>query len=296
VLRACEQCRILCTSGDLAASIGGDSFADAHFAPAKPPNGEPGGASAQFVTGGGKWPQPGGLGTPVTITYSYQNMFDGALKMSSGEPLPSELIRSSIEQAFGLWAGVAPLHFVEVPDNGRSYGDPFATFGQIRFRHVFINGPDIPGQPPTTKAQAYFPSGGGHQAGDVEFDHGDPWHAVGTLSTPDVLGAAVHEIGHSLGLLHTNLSFDYVQNNQAVMFWVFRRFGGPGTGELHADDIAGIRAVYGSGVGSVLPLAVPEPATWMLLTIAMTTAWLGSDVGRAPRHSPTQARLPMRPV
>jgi len=259
---------MLGTSAYHAASIGGDSFVDAHFAPAELPNGEPGDATAQFVIGGGKWPQPGGLGSPVTITYSYQNMFDGALKMPGGEPLPSELIRSSIEEAFGLWASFAPLHFVEVPDNGRPYGDPLSTFGQIRLRHVYINGPDLAGQPPTTKARAYFPSGGGHQAGDVEFDHGDPWQEVGALSKPDVLGAAVHEIGHTLGLLHTNLSFDYLQNNQAVMFWVFRRFAGPGTGELHADDIAGVRAIYGSGVGSVTPLAIPEPASWVLITAA----------------------------
>ena len=104
-------------------------------------------------------------------------MFDGGLKMPNGQPLPNQLIRRSINEALGAWAAHAPLHFVEVPDEGGdiSGGYPDGQFGQIRFRHVYINGPDIPGQPPVAKAQAYFPVTGGNLAGDVEFDHSDPW-------------------------------------------------------------------------------------------------------------------------
>jgi hypothetical protein len=219
---------------------------------------------------GGKWPQPGGIGSPVTLTYSYQNMFDGGLRMSDGQPLPNQLIRRSIEEALGVWASAAPLHFVEVPDQGGAIppGYPDGQFGQIRFRHIFINGPDIPGQAPVAKAQAYFPSSGGNLAGDVEFDHGDPWQEVGSLSVPDILGAAVHEIGHTLGLHHTD-------DVSANMYWIFHRFAGPGTGQLFPDDMAGIRAIYGTGVGSVTPLNVPEPTTGILLLVALIT-WIAS--------------------
>jgi hypothetical protein len=125
-----------------------------------------GDAFAAFTVAGGKWAQPGGLGSPVTLTYSYQNMFDGGLKMPGGQPLSNQLIRRSIEEALGVWAAAAPLHFVEVPDEGGiTYGSyPDGQFGQIRFRHVYINGPDIPGQSPVAKAQAYFPNSGGNQA------------------------------------------------------------------------------------------------------------------------------------
>jgi Matrixin len=259
---ACERCRIAGTAAFHISPIGGDDLNDAIIPPRPPAD-----ATAQFTLGGGQWPQPGGLGTPVTLTYSYQNMFDGGLKMPDGQPLPNSVIRSSIEEALQLWASAAPLHFVEVPDQGGvTFGDyPNGQFGQIRFRHVYINGPDIPGQSPIAKAQAYFPFTGGNLAGDVEFDNSDPWQEIGTLPMPDVLGAAIHEVGHTLGLHHT----DVVGAN---MYWIFHRFAGPGTGELFPDDIAGIRAIYGAGVGSVTPLAVPEPATWVIF-IATILAW-----------------------
>src|SRR3954464_9875472 len=71
-------------------------------------------AYAYTVTGG-KWPQSS-LGAPVTVTYSYNNLLDGGLKGPDGVPLPASLIRASVQEALGLWASVAPLNFVEVPD------------------------------------------------------------------------------------------------------------------------------------------------------------------------------------
>ncbi len=210
---------------------------------------------------GGWWPHfvPG---EPLTLTYSYRNMFDGGLKMPDGSALPNEYIRAAIEEALGVWAAEAPIHFVEVEDDHAPFtGGNYTTgqFGQLRFSHRYINGPDVPGRPPVAKAQAYFPSTGGNLAGDVFFDNGDPWQPTGTIATPDILGAAIHEIGHTLGLGHTNVA-------DANMYWTFIRTPGLGTGYLHADDIAGIRQIFGPGVGSVTPLrGVPEPASVLLL-------------------------------
>jgi hypothetical protein len=226
-------------------------------------------AANQYVLEGGQWPQPGGKGTPITLTYSFQNMFDGSMHgpgatpgyngvfQPNGPPLPNDLIRHSIEQALGLWASVAPINYVEVPDNA-------AGHGQIRFRHIYINGTDPPDpQDPIAKAQAYFPDSGGDVAGDVEFDDSDPWQAVGTTHIPDLLGAATHEIGHTLGLAHTPVE-------GAVMYWIFHRFNGLGTGFLTPVDIAGVQAIYGAGHGSVTPLPVPEPAAEAMLIEAIT--------------------------
>lgn len=214
-----------------------------------------------YTTVGGQWPQPGGDGTPLTVTYSYQNLLDGGLKMPNGQPLPPSLIRDSIEMAFGLWSSVVPIHFVEVPDDGKQYGLS-TKFGQIRLRHVYINGPDPPDPaPPIAKAQAYYPFGG-DGAGDVEFDDSDPWQEFGTLHVPDILGAATHEIGHTLGLGHS----DEVGAN---MYWIFRRTQGLSDALLLPDDILGIRSIYGAGVGSVTVLPVPEPATWIMLTATL---------------------------
>jgi Matrixin/PEP-CTERM motif len=218
-----------------------------------------------YVISGSKWNQPGGLGSPITLTYSFQNMFDGGLLMPNGQPLPSSLIRNSIEEALGVWASVTPISFVEVLDDGLPYGSSL-QFGQIRFRHIYLNGPDPPPPAlPIAKAQAYFPSSG-VQGGDVEYDHGDRWQEIGTLPQPDILGATIHELGHSLGLNHT----DVVDAN---MYWIFTRTAGLGTGKLFADDITGIQLIYGAGHGTVTSL-VPEPATWILAAAAMIGAAL----------------------
>jgi hypothetical protein len=217
-------------------------------------------AANAYVTVGSSWPQPGGLGMPLTLTYSFQNMFDGGLKMTNGQPLPNSLIRSSIEEALHVWTTAVPINFVEVADDGLPYGAS-TKYGQIRFRHIYINGPDpAPPADPIAKAQAYFPSGDGYP-GDVEFDDSDPWQEIGTQSVPDILGAATHELGHTLGLNHT----DVVGAN---MYWIFHRFQGLGTGQLFADDIAGIQSVYGPGTGSVTSL-VPEPTAAGLITICV---------------------------
>ena len=219
------------------------------------------GHAQAYVVQGGKWPQPGGASTPITLTYSFQNMFDGGIKMTNGQPLPIALIKDSIEEALATWASAVPINYKEVFDNGLSYGDPNAQFGQVRFRHVYINGPDPVVGDPIAKAQAYFPSTGGDYAGDVEFDHSDPWQEIGTLRVPDILGATIHELGHTLGLGHTDLP-------SANMYWIFHRFSGLGTGQLFADDLAGVQSIYGAGVGSVTPLPIPEPAAWAILLIA----------------------------
>ena len=225
---------------------------------------------------GSQWPQPGGQGTPVTVTYSYNNFLDGGLKDPLGVSVPAEYLRIVTEEAFGLWASVAPLHFVEVTDvgtpvftsNTADYNAyPSSSFGQIRLNHRYINGTDAENGMPTTQALAYFPGNGGNIAGDIHFDNGDPWAIIGTPSEPDVLGVLVHEIGHTLGINHTSIE-------GAVMNPMALRRMGPGTGVLTADEVAAVQAIYGAGVGSVTPLfRVPEPAAAFLALLA-TSGWL----------------------
>jgi hypothetical protein len=197
-----------------------------------------------YVSGGTPWP-----GSPIQITYSYVNVFDGSLLMPDNSPLPNSIIKGSIEEALHLWTTAVPINFVEVPDSSSS---------QLRFRHVFINGPDPPPPgDPIAKAQStcigFSPAGC-----EVQYDDSDRWQVVGTQPLPDILGASVHEIGHVLGLNHT----DVVQAN---MYWIFQRYSGLGTAKLFPDDIAGMQSIYGAGVGSLTTLAVPEPAAVMMI-------------------------------
>ncbi len=257
------------------------------------------GSPGQYVLIGSQWPQPGGKGTPITLTYSFQNMFDGAIKMPNGQPLPANIIRGSIEEALRLWSSAAPINFVEVPDDGLYYGSS-THYGQIRFSHIYINGPDPAIGDPIAKAQTYFPPGDGFP-GDVQFDDSDAWQVVGTLRQPDILGAALHEIGHSLGLGHatgiipgeywsyqvydgTGQVVDHLEpKGDADMFWIFNRYSGLGTGQLMPDDIAGIQAIYGAGSGSVTPLGVPEANTANMLVFFAAMLVLGARTGRGVR-------------
>ena len=194
----------------------------------------------EFNTTGGKWDQPGGLGSTVTITYSYSNLLDGLL--------PGGLsildIRQGIEEALDLWASFAPLKFIEVTDSGplpNNADTPYAPSDHpdIRFGHHFIDG-DV-GR--NVLAHAYFPASSG-LAGDVHFDNGNTWSIGQQAGAFDLIEVAVHEIGHSLGLGHEPLPSD--GGVDAIMNPILQgRYNGFGTSFLLDDDVAGIQSIYG---------------------------------------------------
>ncbi|TWT87461.1 Matrixin [Pseudobythopirellula maris] len=280
---ACQWCAAL--GGDTAALCGASDSPDAAASDELPPG------AAAYTLQGGQLPQPGGDGTPVHVTFSYNNFLSGGLKDPAGLTVPAWYIRTVVEEAFSLWASVAPLHFTEVPDvgtpvytsNNASYSSYSANdFGVIRLNHRFINGTDAQNGMPAAKALAYFPSNGPHIAGDIHFDNGDPWAIHGTPSEPDILGILTHEIGHTLGIGHTSI-VGTVMNPAAL------RRNGPGTGYLHPDDIAAVRAIYGAGVGSVTTLVyVPEPSAALLVGLAV----LG--IISTPRHRHPRVRIACR--
>jgi hypothetical protein len=80
-------------------------------------------------------------------------------------------------------------------------------------------------------------------AGDLHLDADEPWHSGANV---DLYSVALHEAGHALGLGHSD-------RPGAVMYPYYKQATG-----LTDDDIAGIRALYGSNVQAT-PAPAPTP-------------------------------------
>ena len=94
-------------------------------------------------------------------------------------------------------------------------------FEQAQLRFVFdaIDGPG------GVLAQAHYPRQ--PQAGLIVLDSAEDWDAI------DLQAAALHELGHAIGLGH-----EYTDNS-AVMFWIFR-----GTTRLSWLDVLAAKQLY----------------------------------------------------
>lgn len=213
-----------------------------------------GAASAQghfpiFAT----WPQPEGLGSAITLSYSFSNLLDGGIRTRAGEVLPVDTLRSAFEAALSDYAAILPIHFVEVLDNGgpapgTGNYDP-TGLAQIRIGHV----PNVS----DANAYAYFPNNPATNglAGDIVFNAGR-WGLGWTMSFFHAV--AQHELGHSLGMGH-------YESGLLARSPLGGDYEGPRY-ELDPQAIAALQAAYGVGVGSVTPLsAVPEPGAAALL-------------------------------
>ena len=188
-----------------------------------------------------KWTQPGGIGSPVNLGYSFSNLLDAGA-MPGG--LSATLLKSAIEEALQVWSAVAPLKFSKMIDAGPMPSDTdYAAAGnpQLRFGSHYIDG-QTGGN---VLGHAYFPGGTG-LAGDTHFDNSNTWSIKPQPGAIDLIEVATHEIGHALGL-------DHISAVPAIMNPTYAsRFNGLGTAFLLADDINGIAAQYGAGLGYVI--------------------------------------------
>ena len=140
--------------------------------------------------------------------------------------LEGDTERDLVRQAFGLWAAQAPLQFTEVSNENEADiligwatgehgdGDPFDGPGDVLGHSSFPN--------PYDDRQVF-----------LHFDDDERW-VNSTSRDVDLLTVAAHEIGHTLGLAHSD-------DPDALMY---PSYGGPHR-SLGQDDIAGIQDLYG---------------------------------------------------
>ncbi|XP_050211950.1 metalloendoproteinase 5-MMP-like [Mercurialis annua] len=156
----------------------------------------------KFYTRNEKW-------TKTTITYGFMN---GTPKIGT----------YAIRVSLAKWAKVTKFTF-QYTDN---YDKADLKFSFQKRKHLDNDAFDGPGG---VYAHAWAPP-----VGHVHFDSEEPWKLNAGLGSVDLYTIALHEIGHALGLEHSDV--------QSAVMWPYVGFGE--IKDLGQDDIQGIKALY----------------------------------------------------
>lgn len=179
---------------------------------------------------------------------------------SYGDDLPHDAQDAIFEEAFATWAAVTPLTFVRVADvrsahmamgfGQGNHCELYTAVGDTCDPNARFDGPS------GVLAHCYFPPQGGSTAGatgDCHFDEAETFSGDDTDRVRvRLLEVAIHEIGHGLGL-------DHSQDRQSVMYPDYN--AGQIKVSLAQSDVDAIQYVYGSADGETAPTAPSTPDT-----------------------------------
>lgn len=187
------------------------------------------GPVGEYVLVSGGWPKD--AGGNVALHYFIRSL---TTKMDAATA------RSEIERALRQWTLYANIALSPGQQQGaaRTVDILFASGG---------HGDSYPFDGPGGMlAHTFYPNPPNAEpiAGDMHLDGDEPWR---TGTNVDLYSVALHEAGHALGLGHSDRA-------GTVMYPYYHLSTG-----LSDDDIAGIRALYGSTVGPA-PAPTPVPA------------------------------------
>ena len=176
-------------------------------------------------------------------TWKHYNL-SWRLTNDNNDGLTRKQVRDTLILAFGKWQAVTNLDFYEI-ESGEAdimvsfvsgyHSDPYPFDG---------NGGTI--------AHAFYPHTNRGLSGDVHYDDDEDF-TLGTTRGKNLLWVTVHELGHSLGLEHSN-------ERGAIMYPWYQGYQGDDF-DLTYDDVAGIQNIYGSRVPTTQGPVTENPPT-----------------------------------
>lgn len=170
--------------------------------------------SRSAIPSNGKWPQK-------VITWSLQDSAPGYLDKF-------ELV-DAFRYAFRQWDDVLDITFRQI----------WTERGAIHIEFGAVNGPDSP-----TLALGYYPPPINQEpiAGNIVFEYQKNWREI------DIATVAIHEIGHTIGLVHS----DNIKDNMYGGYLGVDR-------KLSEGDIRRAQLIYGAAAKAPTPKPKPQP-------------------------------------